>query len=175
MVLGKGYCNVSPAWPSWTPTVGSLAGKHWKFTMEKNGATSRIKPSMACFPGGGFGALPPQDSWLFPQCYWPLIESSWCTVCVYVGCKRDRETLKVHYGEEWSYIKYQTRDGLLPRWMAVGSTTPAPVIIPLMLLALYSVLTMYCMYIALYGVHCMVYWGRVKSPHIAMSLHPGLL
>ena len=34
--------------------------------------------------------------------------------------------------------------------------SPAPLVIPLMLLALYSVLMMYCMYIALYGVYCVV-------------------
>ena len=63
------------------------------------------------------------------------------------------ETLNIYYGEEWCFVKDQTRDSLLPIGGMWGSATPAHVVIPLMLLTLYSVLTMYCIHIALYGVY----------------------
>ena len=44
-------------------------------------------------------------------------------------------------------------DGLLPGQGAVGSAAPAPVVSPPMLLALYSILTIYYMHMALYGVY----------------------
>ena len=65
----------------------------------------------------------------------------------------DSETLNNYYGEEWCFVKDQTRDSLLPIGGLLGSDTPAHVVIPPMLLALYSVLTMYCIHIALYGVY----------------------
>ena len=167
-VWGLPYCNVPP----------SLIVKHWTITMEKNGALSRIKPEIACSPSGGCGALPPLHMWLFPQCCWPYIQSSRCTVSILpcMGCmycmmcwgrvgvpglaflntnrwKPDIETLEVHYGDEWCFVTDRTQDGLLPEWGLCGSATPPPMVIPLMLLALYSVLTMYCMHFTFYKLY----------------------
>ena len=64
-----------------------------------------------------------------------------------------------------------------PHQGAVASATPAHVVIPPMLLALYSILTMYCIRIALYGVYVLHdVLGKGWEPlYRTMSPRPGLL
>ena len=89
--------------------------------------------------------------------------------------KPDKEMLKFCYREERCIIKDRSRDGLLSSW---GCGAHSPQHPRLMLMALYSVLTMYYMHMPLYEVYmqwCVdvliawcVCWGRIGGLHIVV-------
>ena len=139
--LGAPYRNVSPAWPSWTPTIKSLTVKCWKFTMEKNGASSRIKPGTACTPGIE----------LWSSATWaPVIIP---TICLALYSFLMMYCISWAVGLVWVY--YMMCWGRVKGWVVLwGSATPAPEVILPMLLALYSILTMYCIALYEYIVWC---------------------
>ena len=167
---------------SWTPTVGSLTGKLWKSITEKNVALSRIKPGMVCSPVGELWGSATPAPVVIPLMVVGLIFSPqivlyvyYLTWCVEEGLRAPVSlclpsfaswipTIGSLTGKLWkSTTERNVASSRIKPGMACspgrklwGSATLAPVIIPLMLLALYSVLTMYCMYITLV-------WGELHG------------
>ena len=169
------------AWPSALNTNRCKPGIEMLkvHTMEKNRPSSRIKPRTTGSLGRWCGC------WSYTQssCFTVLpCLYEWIALCAGEGlstpmypslpslafCPKHKPLEARHGNAEsplWRKTVPHQGSNPGPRALWVGAGPTAPRAIAPLLLALYSILLLYCLTLLVW-VYCIVCWGRVNDPHV---------